>query len=119
MIQQEARPTPLAEYLGHFDGLIGDKRTRGTFGEFVRGITNAGSVVCQRIAVLSPLLSAAKDGAQRVIRLVKGESTQRSDLDATHLVTALCERGVAHLAESKTDELWLIADPSELCRPYA
>jgi hypothetical protein len=54
-----------------------------------------------------------------VIRLDKGESTKRSDLNATHLVAALCERGVAHLGESETDELWLIADPSELRKPYA
>ncbi|MFN2217172.1 MAG: transposase, partial [Anaerolineae bacterium] len=119
MTQQVARPSPFAEYLGHFDGLIGDKRTGETFGEIVRGIINAGSLVCQRIAAHSPLLSAAKDGAQRVIRLAKGESTKRSDLDATHLVQALCERGVAHLAESETDELWLIADPSDLRKPYA
>jgi hypothetical protein len=119
MTQQVARPAPFAEYLGHFDGLIGDKRTGETFGEIVRGIINAGSLVCQRIAAHSPLLSAAKDGAQRVIRLAKGESTKRSDLDATHLVQALCERGVAHLAESETDELWLIADPSDLRKPHA
>jgi hypothetical protein len=51
--------------------------------------------------------------------LAKGESTKRSDLDATHLVAALCERGVAHLAESEVDELWLIAVPSDLRKPYA
>jgi hypothetical protein len=109
----------MAEYLGHFDKLIGDKRTGETFGEIVRGIINAGSLVCQRIAAHSPLLSTAKDGAQRVIRLAKGESTKRSDLDAEHLVDALCERGVEHLAGSETDELWLIADPSDLRKPYA
>jgi hypothetical protein len=110
---------PLTEYLGHFDKLIGDQRTGKTFGEIVRGIINAGSLVCQRIAAHSPLLSAAKDGAQRVIRLVKGESTKRSDLDAEHLVDALCERGVEHLAESEADELWVIADPSDLRKRYA
>jgi hypothetical protein len=119
MTQQVARSGPFAEYLGHFDELIGDKRTGETFSEIVRGIINGGSLVCQRIAVHSPLLSTVKDGAQRVIRLAKGESTKRSDLDATHLVQALCERGVAHLAESETDELWLIADPSDLRKPYA
>jgi len=119
MTQQVARRAPMAEYLEHFDKLIGDKRTGKTFGEIVRGIINAGSLVCQRIAAHSPLLSAAKDGAQRVIRLAKGESTKRSDLDAEHLVDALCERGVGHLAESETDELWLIADPSDLRKPYA
>jgi hypothetical protein len=119
MTHQVARQAPLTEYLGHFDKLIGDKRTGKTFGEIVRGIINAGSLVCQQIAVHSPLLSEAKDGAQRVIRLAKGESTKRSDLDATHLVNALRERGVEHLAKSEAEELWLIADPSDLRKPYA
>lgn len=119
MTQEVTGQGPLTEYLGHFDKLIGDKRTGNTFGEIVRGIINAGSLVCQRIAAHSPLLSAAKDGAQRVIRLAKGESTKRSDLDAEHLVDALCERGVEHLAGSEVDELWVIADPSDLRKRYA
>jgi hypothetical protein len=119
MTEEITGQAPFAEYLVHFDSLIGDKRTSTTFGEIVRGIINAGSLVCQRIAAHSPLLSAAKDGAQRVIRLAKGESTKRSELDAEHLVGALCERGVAHLSESEADELWLIADPSDLRKPYA
>jgi hypothetical protein len=110
---------PLADYLGHFDRLIGDRRTARTFREIVRGIINAGSLICQQIAAHSPLLSEAKDGAQRVIRLATGESTQRSDLDAEQVVDALCERGVEHLAKSESDELWLIADPSDLRKPYA
>lgn len=119
MTQEITAQAPFAEYLGHFDSLIGDKRTRQTFGAIVRGIINAGSLVCQQIAAHSPVLSAAKDGAQRVIRLAKGESTKRSDLDAAHVVEALCRRGVEHLAESEADELWLIADPSDLRKPYA
>jgi hypothetical protein len=109
----------MAEYLGHFAGLIGDKRTGETFGAIVRGIINAGSLVCQRIAAHSALLSGAKDGGQRVIRFTKGESTKRSAIDAEHLVDALCQRGVEQLAGSETDELWLIADPSDLRKPYA
>ena len=89
MTQQIAKQAPLTEYLGHFDKLIGDKRTGRTFGEIVRGIINAGSLVCQQIAAHSPLFSEAKNGAQRVIRLAKGESTKRSDLDAEHLVAVL------------------------------
>ncbi|NIV33226.1 MAG: transposase [Anaerolineae bacterium] len=119
MTQEITAQAPFAEYLEHFDSLIGDKRTRKTFGEIVRGIINAGSLVCQRIAAHSPVLSAAKDGAQRVIRLAKGESTKRSDLDAAHVVEALCRRGVEHLGESEAEELWLIADPSDLRKPYA
>lgn len=110
---------PLREYLGHFDGLIGDKRTGQTFSEVVGGIINAGSLVCQQIAAHSPVLSAVKDGAQRVIRLAKGESTKRSAIDAEHLVEALCKRGVEQLSKSETKELWLIADPSDLRKPYA
>jgi len=110
---------PLAEYLGPFNGLIGDKRTGQTFSEVVRGIINAGSLVCQQIAAHSPVLSAAKDGAQRVIRFAKGESTKRSAIDAEHLVEALCERGVEQLSQAETEELWLIADTSDLRKPYA
>ena len=119
MTQGIAGQAPFAEYLAHFDSLIGDRRTSRTFSEIVRGIINAGSLVCQQIAAHSPVLSAAKDGAQRVIRLAKGESTKRSDLDAEHLVDTLCQRGVEHLAGSEADELWLIADPSDLRKPYA
>jgi hypothetical protein len=119
MTQEIASQDLLAEYLGRFDGLVGDKRTGETFGEVVRGIINAGSLVCQRIAAHSSLLSRAKDGGQRVIRFAKGESTKRSDIDAEHLVDVLCQRGVEQLAASETDELWLIADPSDLRKPYA
>jgi hypothetical protein len=119
MTQVMAGKAPMAEYLGHFAGLIGDKRTGETFGEVVRGIINAGSLVCQRVAAHSSLLSGVKDGGQRVIRFAKGESTKRSEIDAEHLVDALCQRGVEQLAGSETDELWLIADPSDLRKPYA
>ena len=96
---------PLAEYLGHYKGLIGDQRTGKTFGEIIRGIINAGSLVCQQIAGHSSVLSASKDGAQRVIRFAKGKSTKRSEVDAEHLVRALCERGLEQLAESDADGL--------------
>jgi hypothetical protein len=119
MAQEMAGQAPMAEYLGHFAGLIGDKRTGETFGAIVRGIINAGSLVCQRIAAHSALLSGVKDGGQRVIRFAKGESTKRSEIDAERLVDALCQRGVEQLAGSETDELWLIADPSDLRKPYA
>ena len=119
MIQGMSEPGPLVEYLGQFDGLIGDKRTGQTFSEVVRGIINAGSLVCEQIAAHSPVLSAVKDGGQRVIRFAKGESTKRSAIDAEHLVEVLCKRGVEQLSESETEELWLIADPSDLRKPYA
>jgi hypothetical protein len=79
----------LGGYLGHFESLIGDKRTGVTFSEIVKGIINAGSLVCQRIAAHSVILSAVKDDAQRVIRFATGESTQRSQVDADRLTAAL------------------------------
>ena len=85
----------LPEYLRAFGGLSKDRRTRVTFEEIVKGIITSGSLVCQQIAAHSSELSASKDGAQRVIRFAKGKSTKRSEVDAEHLVNALCERGLA------------------------
>lgn len=119
MTQRMSRSGPMVEYLGQFDGLIGDKRTGETFREVVRGIITSGSLVCQQIAAHSPVFSAVKDGAQRVIRFAKGESTKRSEIDAEHLVGVLCQRGVEQLGQSETEELWLIADQSDLRKPYA
>jgi hypothetical protein len=68
---------PLTSYVKHFDGLIGDQRTRKTFGEIVKGIIAAGSLICQQIASQSAELSKGKKGSQRVIRLATGQSTQR------------------------------------------
>ena len=45
MAQEMAVQGPFSEYLGHFDGLIGDRRTGRTLGEIVRGIINAGSLI--------------------------------------------------------------------------
>jgi hypothetical protein len=109
----------LPGYLTYFDRLFGDQRTGTTFAEVVKGIISAGSLVCQRIAQGSPVLSAAQEGGQRVSRLARGESTKRSQVDAESLTAVLRERGVAHLAEGESDELWLVADGSELRKPYA
>jgi len=109
----------LGEYVGQFESLIGDKRTQVAFKEVVRGIISAGSLVCQRIAAHSAVLSAVKDGAQRVIRLVTGESTHRSRLDAESLTGVLREGGIRRLSEAEGDELWLILDSSDLRKPYA
>lgn len=109
----------LTGYLGYFDNLMGDKRTGATFGEIVKGIIGAGSLVCQQIAAHSPLLAAIKNGSQRVIRFVTGKSTKRSSIDAEHLTAALCRRGVEQLGQSEATELWLIGDGSELRKPYA
>jgi hypothetical protein len=99
--------------------LIGDRRTAVTFGAVVQGIIGAGSLVCEQIATQSAVLAAVRDGGQRVSRLARGESTQRSQLDAEHLTAQLRQCGVAQLAEGPGDELWLIADGSDLRKPYA
>ncbi len=84
---------PLTRYVAPYHDLIGDKRTRTTFDETIRGMMGAGSLICQQIAVHSPVLAKAKKGAQRIIRLASGESTQRSALDARHLTKQLREAG--------------------------
>jgi hypothetical protein len=109
----------LGEYVGQFEPLMGDKRPQVAFKEVVRGIISAGSLVCQRIAAHSAVLSGVKDGAQRVIRLATGESTQRSRLDAESLTGVLRAGGIRRLSEAAGDELWLILDSSDLRKPYA
>jgi hypothetical protein len=107
---------PLRSYVQQFHGLIGDRRTRKTFGEVVKGIIAAGSLICQQIAAQSAGLSK---GSQRVIRLATGASTQRSELDAEHLTKRLREVAVEQLEQAPEDEVWLIADSSDLRKPYA
>jgi hypothetical protein len=119
MAQEMTGQGSLAGYLRFFDELVGDARTGKTLGEIVRGIINAGSLVCQKIASQSPVLSKANEGGQRVSRFATGESTKRSEVDAEHLTAKLRERGVEQLAESDSDELWLIADQSDFRKPYA
>ncbi len=100
---------PLTSYVKQFAGLIGDQRTRKTFGEIVKGIIGAGSLICQQIAGQSAELSKGKKGSQRVIRLATtGASTKR-----------LREVAVEQLAQAPEEELWLNADSSELRKPSA
>ena len=91
---------PSTSYVKHFAGLIGDQRTRKTFGEIVKGIITAGSLICQQIAAQSAELSKGKKGAQRVIRLAAGASTKRSEVDAEHLTKRLREVAVEQLAQA-------------------
>lgn len=49
--------------------------------------------------------------------MARGESTQRSDVNADHLLERLRMRGVERLADQ--EEVWAIVDPSELRKPYA
>lgn len=116
---QSSWEDPIAVYLKPFNKLVGDKRTWTAFTETVKGLIKAGSLVCQRIAAQSAIFATTKDGAQRVIRLAKGQSTQRSEIDAEHLTEQLRQHGVAQLAQAQTDELWLIADTSDLRKPHA
>ena len=111
---------PFTHYLEPFADLVGDQRTWTTLTETVRGIIGSGSLICQRIAAHSPILNAVKKGAQRVIRMVSRETTKRSpDLDADHLTAELRTAALAQLTETPSDELWLIADGSDLRKPYA
>lgn len=119
MAWERSWDSPLAAYLSHFQELIGDRRTAVTFGEVVKGIIAAGSLVCSRIARHSPLLAAGNKGSQRVIRLAKGESSKRSRLDADSLSERLRSHGLAQLAQAETEELWLIVDSSDLRKPHA
>jgi hypothetical protein len=119
MAWESSWESPLAAYLGSFDDLVGDRRTRFTFRETIKGIIASGSLVCQRIATHSQLSARTTKGSQRVIRLAKGESTKRSQLDAESLTERLRRRGLAELAESDSRELWLMCDGSDLRKPYA
>lgn len=111
---------PLGRYLGSFGGLIGDQRTAKTLGEIIKGIIGAGSLVCQQIARHSSVLAGSKYGSQRVLRFVKGESTQRSELDAEHLTARLRQRGLDHLLKGREGEdVWLMLDESDLRKPHA
>ena len=110
---------PFQEYLKPFASLIGDRRTWRTLLSTVKGIIASGSVIGERIAVCSEELSQGKNGAQRVLRMAKGKSTKRSELDAEDLTARLRQVGVEQLRESEAKEVWLIADGSDLCKPYA
>jgi hypothetical protein len=116
---QSTQEALLPAYLASFDGLCGDRRTRVTLGETVKGIIGAGSLVCQQIAASSAILSVAKEGGQRVSRLARGESTKRSEINAETLTAALREQGLEFLSGTDAEELWLIADGSELRKPHA
>jgi len=116
---QRSWTDPFQKYLKPFASLIGDRRTWQAFLETVKGIIASGSVIGQRIASSSPELSRSKDGSQRVLRMAKGESTKRSEIDAEHLTAQLRRVGIAQLAQAEEEEVWLIADGSDLCKPYA
>jgi len=111
--------SPLAAYLSDFAGLIGDRRTGFTFQETIKGIIATGSLICQRIAAHSQVSAGTSKGGQRIIRLAKGESTKRSQLDAASLTERLRSHGLAELAEAESEDLWLMVDGSDLRKPHA
>ncbi len=51
-------------------------------------------------------------------RLATGESTQRSELDAEQMTKQLRQAALSQLEQTPEDELWLIADASDLRKPY-
>jgi hypothetical protein len=63
-------------------------------------------------------LSKGNKGSQRVIRLATSASTQCSQLDAEHLTKQLRQVALEQLEQAPEEELWLIADSSDLRKPY-
>ena len=110
---------PLTRYLAPYHEFIGDKRTHKTFDEVVIGLIGAGSLICQQIAAHSAQLSQGKKGSQRVLRLASGESTKRSSIDAEHLTAQLRTDAAEYLGQGSEEELWVVADCSDLRKPYA
>lgn len=52
--------------------------------------------------------------------MVTAQTTKRSpDLDAAHLTAQLRTHAIDHLTQQPSDQLWLIADGSDLRKPYA
>lgn len=111
---------PFTTFLRPFHDLIGDARTGRTLTETVKGSIATGSLICHRIAAYSALLAQGDYGAQRSLRMASEENTHRSPtLDAAQLTAKLRDHAVAHLSTSASEEVWLIADMSELRKPYA
>ena len=110
---------PRPRYVQRFAGRLLDGRTRRTVQASIQGIMAAGTLICQRSAACSALLSQAKDGAQRVLRLASGESRQRWQGDAEHLRAQLRAVAVEQLVQASQDELWLRADGADLRKPSA
>lgn len=107
----------LATYLSYYDSLIGDRRTRTLFQGTIKGIIGSESLVCAQIAAQSPVLAARPNSRQRIRRLAKQESTKRSTLDAASLTGRLRQRSIESLHDD--DEVWVLADGSDLRKPYA
>jgi hypothetical protein len=104
-----------SSYLESFACLIGDQRTKTTFGEVIQGIIGSESLCAARIARFSPpKLASGKWAERRVRRMAGGETTKRSRLDADSLTAVLREQAVASLRGE--EELTLVLDGMELRR---
>ena len=116
----ELRPAEadaLSTYLSYYSPLIGDRRTQSLFQGTIKGIIGAESLVCAHIAAKSPDLAARPNSAQRIRRMARQKTTQRSTLDAESLTGRLRQRSIEELQEE--DELWMMVDGSDLRKPYA
>jgi hypothetical protein len=108
----------LGQYLGHFDGITGDQRTRHTLRQTVHGILGSQSLRCAQIARSAPGLAATDSGEQRVRDMLHGETTKNSPaLDEKHVIQRLVQRGVEMLAGD--DDIWVAMDTSDLRKPHA
>jgi hypothetical protein len=108
----------LGQYLGRFDAVTGDRRTRYTLGQTIQGILGGQSLRCAQIARSAPGLAATDSGEQRIRDMLHGESTKNSpDLDEQHVVSRLVQRGVEML--SADDDIWVAMDTSDLRKPHA
>ena len=110
--------SPLADYLTDYRSLIGDQRTAVTFGEVVQGIIGAGSWCANE----SPRSRRCWLGAGWWATGQPPGNWREHPAFAVGCRTsdgALRQRGVAQLANGTGTELWLIADGSELRKPYA
>ena len=87
----------LASYVAPFTELAGDRRTGRLLGDVVGGIIGSESLVCSRIAAFSPRAGREPQSAERIRRMLHGETTKRADLDPDRLVARLQARGVERL----------------------
>jgi len=84
--------------LGYYNPLIGDRRTQTLFQGTIKG-AGAESLVCAQIAAQSPELAARPNSAQRIRRMARQKTTQRSSLDAESLTGRLRQRSIEQLQD--------------------
>src|SRR5262245_27263818 len=99
----------LEGYVAPFTALAGGRRTGRRSGAVVGGIIGGESLVCSRIAAASPRLAASPSSAERIRRMVAGETTTRAALAPGDLVARL--RGEA--------AVWVVFDGADLRKPHA